>query len=74
LDLIQHLRQSGYAVEYSLTPAKSDKQFQRALELKARFTVKLERSEEQEVVVKLKNLATRQEKTVVPPPRTGPAD
>jgi histidyl-tRNA synthetase len=71
LDLIQHLRQSGYAVEYWLTPAKSDKQFQRALELKARFTVKLERSEGQEVVVKLKNLATRQEKTVAPPSRSG---
>ncbi len=74
LDLIQHLRQSGYSVEYWLTPAKSDKQFQRARELKARFTVKLERVEGDEVVVKLKNLTTRQEKTVEPPPRSAQAE
>jgi histidyl-tRNA synthetase len=64
LGLVQHLRESGYAVEYPLTPAKSDKQFKRALELQARYTFKLERSPEDEIIVKLKNLATREEKTM----------
>ena len=34
LKLVQDLRAAGYAVEYSLTTAKSDKQFKRAQELK----------------------------------------
>jgi histidyl-tRNA synthetase len=42
LKLVQELRTAGFAVEYSLTPAKSDKQFKRAQELKAAYTVKLE--------------------------------
>src|SRR5581483_7390146 len=33
LKLVQDLRAAGYTVEYSLTPAKSDKQFKRAQEL-----------------------------------------
>jgi len=33
--LIQNLRENRFAVDYSLTPAKSDKQFQRAMELGA---------------------------------------
>ena len=37
-----HLRASGFAVDYSLTPAKPDKQFKRAQELKAGLTVKVE--------------------------------
>ena len=64
LDLIEHLRTSGYSVDFFLAPAKPDKQYKRALELKAHFTVKLERASDGEVVVKLKNLATRDEKTV----------
>ena len=67
LELIQHLRESGYAVEYFLTPAKSDKQFKRAMELKARFTVKLEKTERQALVVRMKNLQSREEKVVSPP-------
>jgi histidyl-tRNA synthetase len=42
LKLVQELRAGGFAVEYSLTPAKADKQFKRAQELKAAFTVKLD--------------------------------
>jgi histidyl-tRNA synthetase len=42
LKLVQELRTAGFAVEYSLTPARPDKQFKRAQELKAAFTVKLE--------------------------------
>src|SRR5688572_19419966 len=43
LGLIEKLRFAGKVVEYSLTPAKGDKQFKRALELKAKRTVWLER-------------------------------
>src|SRR5207248_6719631 len=35
LKLIQDLRSAGFAVDYSLTAAKSDKQFKRAQELRA---------------------------------------
>lgn len=65
LDLVQHLREAGYAVDYPLVPAKSDKQFKRALELRASYTFKLERQPDGEIVVKLKNLATREEKTLL---------
>jgi histidyl-tRNA synthetase len=64
LALVQHLRDAGYAVDYALAPAKSDKQFKRAVELQARFTFKLDRLPDGELVVKLKNLATREEKTL----------
>jgi histidyl-tRNA synthetase len=63
LDLVQYLREQGFAVEYPLTPAKSDKQFKRALELKARLSFKLEPAASGELQVKLKNLSTREEKT-----------
>src|SRR6202453_2849216 len=59
LDLVQYLREQGFAVEYPLTPAKSDKQFKRALELKARLSFKLEPAASGELQVKLKNLSTR---------------
>jgi histidyl-tRNA synthetase len=64
LNLVQSLREQGYAVEYALTPAKSDKQFKRAMELKARFTVKVVASAEGGLELKLKNLSTREEKTL----------
>jgi histidyl-tRNA synthetase len=62
LKLIQDLRSAGFAVDYSLTPAKSDKQFKRAQELKALHTIKLERGAGGGVAVKIKNLKTREEK------------
>jgi histidyl-tRNA synthetase len=40
LGFVQALRERGVSVEYSLTPAKGDKQFKRALELSARFTIR----------------------------------
>src|SRR5579859_3362783 len=43
LKLIHDLRDAGCAMEYSLTPAKPDKQFKRAQEIGAKYTVKLER-------------------------------
>jgi histidyl-tRNA synthetase len=65
LKLIHDLRAAGLAVDYSLTPAKSDKQFKRAQELKAARTIKLERNQSGALLAKIKDLKTRQE-TVVP--------
>ncbi len=45
LKLAHDLRAAGYAVEYPLTPAKPDKQFKRARELKAANIVQLENSD-----------------------------
>jgi len=64
LDLVQHLREEGFAVDYPLGPAKADKQFKRAMELKADFTFKLEPSPQGGYDIKVKNLATREEKTI----------
>jgi histidyl-tRNA synthetase len=63
LRLIQDLRSAGLAVEYSLTPAKPDKQFKRAQELKAACTIRLERTPEGALQARAKNLKTREEKT-----------
>jgi len=46
------------SVEYSFTPAKSDKQFKRAQELKVSFTAKVENDSS----VRVRNLKTREEK------------
>ena len=59
LKLIQDLRAAGFAVEYPLTPAKPDKQFKRAQELKAAFTAKVEN----ESYVRIRNLKSRDEIT-----------
>jgi len=64
LRLIHNLRGAGLAVDYSLTPAKSDKQFKRALELKATHTIKLEGNPAGERLAKVKSLKTRQESAV----------
>jgi histidyl-tRNA synthetase len=64
LRLIQDLRETGLAVGYSLTPAKSDKQFKRALELNAKRTVKLERSATGGLSVRVRVLSTRAESVV----------
>ena len=65
LKLIHDLRAAGLAADYSLTPAKSDKQYKRAQDLKAARTIKLERNQAGELVAKIKDLRTRQE-TVLP--------
>jgi histidyl-tRNA synthetase len=67
LDLIQSLREKGFSVEYSLASQKPDKQFKRALELKAKFTVRLERDPAGDLVIKMKDLATREEKIISVP-------
>ena len=64
LGVIERLRAAGKVTEYSLTPAKGDKQFKRALELKAKETVRLERGADGTVVAKVKNLATREERVM----------
>ncbi len=60
LRLVQQLRDTGLTVEYSLTPAKPDKQFKRALELNALFTLKAE----PDAMARIKNLRTREEMVV----------
>jgi len=57
LKLVQDLRAAGYAVDYSLTPAKSDKQFKRAQDLKVAHTVRLE----SDAYVRIRDLKTRKE-------------
>jgi histidyl-tRNA synthetase len=64
LKLVHDLRAAGLAVDYSLTPAKSDKQFKRAHELQTRQTIKLERDSTGALLAKLKNLKTREESVV----------
>ena len=58
LSMIQMLREGGWNVEYPLAPIKPDKQFRRALELGAEFTVRIEDDES----AVLKNLNTKMEK------------
>jgi histidyl-tRNA synthetase len=57
LRLIHDLRAADYAVDYPLTPAKPDKQFKRAQELKVAFTVRLE----DDSYARIRNLKTREE-------------
>ncbi|MBI1176471.1 histidine--tRNA ligase [bacterium] len=64
LKVIQQLRESGKAIEFSTGPLKSDKQFKRALELKSKFMVRVEKSADGALVCRCKNLQTRDEKTV----------
>jgi histidyl-tRNA synthetase len=64
LRLIQALRDAGLTVDYPLVATKSDKQFKRALELKARYTARLEASTGDPPLVRLKHLQTREEQLV----------
>ena len=57
LKLVHDLRAAGYAVEYPLTPAKPDKQFKRAQELKVAHTLRLEN----DAYVRIRNAKTRDE-------------
>ncbi|MEI7535391.1 MAG: histidine--tRNA ligase, partial [Verrucomicrobiae bacterium] len=57
LKLVHDLRAAGYAVEYPITPAKADKQFKRAQELKVAYTAKLENDS----YVRIRNFKTRDE-------------
>jgi histidyl-tRNA synthetase len=66
LALIQDLRAANCAVDYSLTPAKSDRQFKRAQECNASHTLKLERGHVGELVVRVRNLRERTEQALGP--------
>ena len=57
LRLVHDLRAAGYAVEYPITPAKSDKQFKRAQDLKVAYTARLEN----DAYVRIRNFKTRDE-------------
>ena len=61
LALVQAFRDAGRVVEYSLTPAKSDKQYKRAVELAARFTARVEPDLNGTKQVRLKNISNRSE-------------
>jgi len=66
LKLIQDLRSADLAVDYAFVLTKSDKQFKRAQELKSSFTVRLEQNGDGSLVAKVKNLSTREEKSLSP--------
>jgi histidyl-tRNA synthetase len=68
LKLVSDLRAGGANVEYPFTPAKADKQFKRAQELKANFTVKVE----PDAMGRVRNLKTREEK-LLPLDAVGPS-
>ena len=59
LGLVQQIRDFGLNAEYSVVPQKPDKQFKRALEMGALYSVRLTGA--QEAVIK--NLSTREEST-----------
>jgi len=61
LKWLQMARDTGCPADYSFTPARSDKQFKRALELRAQFAATLERDASGAILVKLKNLQERSE-------------
>lgn len=65
LALVQRLRESGKAVDYSLTPMKADKQFKRALEMGAAHWARLERGPEG-VILRVKDLRARTEQVGTP--------
>ncbi|HVU99781.1 MAG TPA: ATP phosphoribosyltransferase regulatory subunit [Verrucomicrobiae bacterium] len=64
LRLVQNVRAAGLAVDYFLTPAKSDKQFKRAHELGARRVVRLRRNAAGALEALVKDLKSREEKPV----------
>ena len=66
LRLVQQLREAGLATEFTLTPAKGDKQFKRAIELNAAHTVRLEKQAGGVVFARLKHLKTREEFALAP--------
>jgi histidyl-tRNA synthetase len=62
LRLVQDLRRH-FTVDYSLTPMKADKQFKRALDANAFFTAKIEEQTCGQSIIRLRDLASRQEST-----------
>ncbi|HKI68062.1 MAG TPA: histidine--tRNA ligase [Verrucomicrobiae bacterium] len=57
LKLVHDLRAVGFAVDYAFTPAKADKQFKRAQDLKVAYVVRAEN----DAYARIRNLQTRDE-------------
>ncbi len=66
LRLVQSLRDQGRTVDYVFTAMKPDKQFKRALDLNATWTMRIERQAESGMRVRIRNLRTREERMVEP--------
>jgi histidyl-tRNA synthetase len=66
LGLVQRLREAGRSVDYSLVPAKSDKQFKKAIELGASETYRIERDAAGRLTVRVKDLRSRVERILDP--------
>lgn len=64
LRLIQTLRDGGLAVDFPLAATKADRQFKRALELRARWTIRVERCGDGGAVARLRTLTDRSERLV----------
>ncbi len=64
LRLIQELRDHGSSVDYPLVATKADKQYKRALELSAKFVLKVETGADGGSLSRIKKLSTREEITV----------
>ncbi|PYK96151.1 MAG: histidine--tRNA ligase, partial [Verrucomicrobia bacterium] len=64
LKLVQDLRTAGLTVDYPLAPAKTDKQFKRAVELGAKWTIKLGSAEGDAVRARVQRLDKREERLV----------
>ncbi|MGC8744940.1 MAG: histidine--tRNA ligase [Verrucomicrobiia bacterium] len=60
---VQKLRERGLTAEYPLSPSKSDKQFKRAIELNARYFIKLQKEGSGKIIARLKDLRSREEKS-----------
>ncbi|MFM7553698.1 MAG: ATP phosphoribosyltransferase regulatory subunit [Verrucomicrobiota bacterium] len=61
LALVQRLREAGRCVDYSLTPAKGDKQWKRAVEQGACHGHRVERDAQGSIVYRTRHLASRSE-------------
>lgn len=64
LGVVQELRWAGARVDYALTAAKPDKQFKRALELQAAKTVRVEKGLADVILVRVKDLKSREEQVL----------
>ncbi len=64
LKLIQTLRDKGLIVDYCLTPLKPEKQFKKALDARTSFTVRLEKAIDGNLMARIKNMDSREEKMV----------
>jgi histidyl-tRNA synthetase len=64
LRLVEQLRQAGFCVEFPLVAAKSDKQFKRAVELKAVVVLRCQKKEDR-LLCNIRNLRLQSQAEVV---------